>query len=97
MRRKVVFSMMVLTSLIVLNACIPGDGSYEGLKQANFLSGVWHGWIAPLSLIISLFDHDITIYEAYNKGWLYDFGFYIAIISGFGSLSLSRKHKKKKK
>jgi hypothetical protein len=29
-----------------------------------------------------------------NTGWWYDFGFYMAIISGFGGLSLNRKHKK---
>jgi hypothetical protein len=75
---------------------MPGNGTYTEDKPAGFLWGVWHGWIAPVSLIAGLFNKDIRVYEAVNKGWLYDFGFYIAIISGFGGLSLSRKAKSKK-
>jgi len=33
------------------------------------------------------------VYETTNTGWWYDFGFYTAIISGFGGLSLVRKNK----
>lgn len=74
---------------------MPGDGSYVDAHYANFISGVWHGWIAPFSLIGGFFNPSIRVYEPYNTGWWYDFGFYIAIISGFGGLSLSRKRKKK--
>jgi hypothetical protein len=31
----------------------------------------------------------------YNTGWWYDFGFYIAIVGGFGGFALSRKKKRK--
>jgi hypothetical protein len=37
------------------------------------------------------------MYEVHNSGFFYDLGFYMAIISGFGGLSLNRKRKKKKK
>ncbi len=58
-------------------------------------SGVWHGWIAPITLSVQIFNDDIRIYEPDNTGPAYDSGFYIAIISGFGSLSLvGRKDKK---
>ena len=50
-----------------------------------------HGWVAPFSLVFGIFRKGIRIYEAVNTGWWYDFGFYIAIISGFGGLSLVRK------
>lgn len=86
-----------LLLLLVLSGCMPGDGRYVDNHTANFLSGVWHGWIAPLSLIFGFFNKSIRVYEPYNTGWWYDFGFYIAIISGFGGLSLSRKKKKKDK
>ncbi len=82
--------------LILLSGCMPGDGSYADTKYANLLSGIWHGWIAPLSLIRGLFNANIRVYEPYNTGWWYDFGFYMAVISGFGGLSLSRKSKKDK-
>lgn len=83
--------------MLILTGCVPGDGTYTVSKPAGFFWGIWHGWIAPISLILSLFKHNIRIYEAANTGWLYDFGFYIAVISGFGSLSLIRKKGKTNK
>lgn len=70
---------------------MPGNDRYTKDDPAGFLSGIWHGWLAPLSLVISIFNPSIRIYEPINTGWWYDFGFYMAIISGFGGLSLSRK------
>lgn len=65
-------------------------------RIAGFFTGIWHGWIAPIALIVGLFNKTITIYEVNNSGWWYDFGYYTAIISGFGGLSLSRKNRKDK-
>jgi hypothetical protein len=87
---------MILMALLMTAGCAPGDGKATVEKPANFLWGIWHGWIAPVSLIIGLFNHKIRIYETVNTGWWYDFGYYIAVISGFGGLSLSRWHKKDK-
>ena len=76
---------------LLLTGCIPGDGDHTSDKPAGFFWGIWHGWIAPISLIYGLFNDSIRVYETVNSGWWYDFGFYIAIISGFGGLSLLRK------
>lgn len=96
MKRKsklvLIFAMICMLAAI-LTGCIPGDGSYGASHRAGFLWGIWHGWLAPVSLIASLFNHNIRIYETFNTGWWYDFGFYIAVISQFGGLSLSRKKK----
>jgi len=46
-------------------------------------------------LICSLFDGKAGIYEVYNNGFWYDLGFYMAIVSGFGGLSISICRKKK--
>jgi hypothetical protein len=94
--KRTLFILGLLTMSMFLVACMPGDGSYSQVKPANFLSGIWHGWIAPISLILGIFNSKYHIYETLNSGWWYDFGFYIAIISGFGGLSLSRKKKKEK-
>jgi len=87
----------LLSSLLILTVlfagCFPGGGSSTPEAPAGFLLGVWHGWIAPLSLIIGLFGDTVRVYEVNNTGWFYDFGFYIAVISGFGGLSLFRKKK----
>lgn len=95
-KRLVLLSLMLIALLLMMTGCMPGDGSYVDGHVANFISGVWHGWIAPLSLIRGFFNSSIRVYESYNTGWWYDFGFYIAVISGFGGLSLSRKAKKDK-
>ena len=94
--KKKLLLMIILVFIVsvTLTGCIPGDGKYTLKNPAGFLSGIWHGWLAPLSLIIGIFDKNIRVYETINTGWWYDFGFYIAIISGFGGFSLSRKHKK---
>ncbi len=81
--------------LLILTGCVPGDGTNNHDNLAGFFWGIWHGWIAPISLIISWFDKNVSIYEVMNRGFSYDFGFYIAIISGFGGLSLSRRKKNK--
>jgi len=80
--------------LAALSGCVPGDGSKSESKPAGFFSGVWHGWIAPISLIYSVFNKDIGIYEIHNSGFWYDLGYYMAIISGFGGLALSRRKSK---
>lgn len=98
MKKKhlLLFFILVLTSCLFVG-CMPGDGSIKASSPAGFFSGVWHGWIAPISLIFGLFKNNIRIYEVVNTGWTYDFGFYMAIISGFGGLSLGRKKKHCKK
>lgn len=89
--RKMIWLLLSLFVLLALTGCIPGDGSISSSNPAGFFWGIWHGWLAPLSLIISLFDKNIRIYETFNSGFWYDFGFYMAIISGFGGLSLYRR------
>lgn len=90
------YLMFFLFILIVLwlSGCFPGSSGYTAIQPAGFFSGIWHGWIAPISLIVGLFNHDVRIYESFNTGWWYDLGFYIAIIAGFGGVALSRKRKK---
>ena len=87
-------NMLLVVLLVVLAvACMPGSGHSSGENPAGFFLGIWHGWIAPITLILGLFNPDIRIYETFNTGWWYDFGFYIAIISGFGGIAFSRKRK----
>lgn len=94
--KTVILICIALLTMFILTGCIPGSDAYHSERPANFLSGIWHGWIAPISLIVGLFKPHIRIYEAVNTGWTYDIGFYIAIISGFGGISISRNKRKKK-
>ena len=95
MTKKVIIIILLSVMLVMmLSGCIPGDGKATTEKPANFLWGIWHGWLAQLSLIIGLFNKSIRVYETINTGWWYDFGFYIAVISGFGGLSIFRHRKR---
>jgi len=88
--KKVTLIILITVLMLSLGGCFPTH-SNEKEAPAGFFKGIWHGWIAPVSLIAEIFDSNIKIYETNNTGWFYDFGFYIAIIAGFGGLALRRK------
>jgi hypothetical protein len=94
---KKIFPLAVISfgAVLLFTGCLPGDGTASPVTPAGLFWGIWHGWIAPVSLIISLFRDPIQIYEPYNTGFWYDLAYYAAIIGGFGSLQLSRKGKRK--
>lgn len=95
MKKKYFALFSLLMLMLLLTGCMPGDGTHATDDPAGFFWGVWHGWIAPFSLIFGWFDQNIRVYEGINTGWWYDLGFYMAIISGFGGLSLFRKRSSK--
>ena len=51
---------------------------------AGFWLGLWHGLIAPVAFMISLFKDDIGVYEAHNNGRWYNFGFIFGLMIVFG-------------
>jgi polyferredoxin len=93
--------LLLLFLLLILAAsffgCFPGGGHATPEAPAGFFTGIWHGWIAPLSLLVALFKDGVRIYEVNNTGWWYDLGYYMAVIAGFGSISLLRKKEKRSK
>lgn len=91
-KRIHVFILFVMLSVVV-SSCMPGSDASRMKSPAGFFMGVWHGWIAPVSLVVGLFNPSIRVYETENSGWWYDFGFYIALVGGFGGISLFRKNK----
>lgn len=50
----------------------------------GFWGGIWHGFVAPLSFIGSLFIDDIAMYAVNNNGGWYDFGFVLGAGILFG-------------
>jgi hypothetical protein len=65
-----------------LNAQV-GTVNSEGIV-AGFWRGLWHGFIAPVTFIISLFSRDVRIYEVHNNGGWYDFGFILGVSGSLG-------------
>lgn len=97
MRRSTRLALFLLLALAALScvSCLPGDGKNSPAAPAGFWTGIWHGWIAPVSLVVGLFKKGIRVYEPHNTGWWYDAGFYIAIIAGFGGVALTRSRKQR--
>lgn len=83
----------VLLLVLLLTSCFPGKLDAND-DPAGFFWGIWHGWIAPVSLIISIGKDHMNIFEMHNSGFLYNLGFYMGIVGGFGGIALSRKRKK---
>lgn len=89
--KKLLILILIILLVTALTGCLPDISMDAQENRAGFFLGIWHGWIAPISLIVSIFDKNITIFESNNTGFWYGFGFYIAILGGFGGLSLVRK------
>lgn len=53
----------------------------------GFGGGLWHGIVAPISFIGSLFNESIAMYAVNNSGGWYDFGFVLGagLLLGGGS------------
>jgi hypothetical protein len=77
--RKTLLVVLLVVMVLMLSACVPGDGTSDSENPAGFLWGVWHGLIALITLIWGIFDSSVHIYEKFNTGWWYDLGFFIAI------------------
>ena len=78
----------VLLVLVVLVAvgCAAGPNVAAGgaAPEAGFWLGLWHGIIAPVTFVISLFTDDVSIYEVHNSGNWYDFGYVLGLAMAFG-------------
>jgi hypothetical protein len=57
----------------------------------GFFGGLWHGIIAPVSFVGSLFSDHIAVWAVNNNGGWYSLGFLIGVGSlGFGGSKASR-------
>ena len=58
-----------------------------GNRPAGFLGGFWHGLIAPIAFLVSLFNPGVQIYETRNNGRWYELGFLLGICAHAGDKS----------
>ena len=76
-RKRFIAAGLLAAFAVGLVACAsqpPGQSSAPA-----FLSGLWHGVIAPIAFVISLFDNDVRMYAFPNAGRWYDFGFLLGL------------------
>jgi hypothetical protein len=83
--KVLLFTALAILAVALLSGCgFVGSSPIDPANPPGFFYGLWHGMIAPYTLILRLF-FDIKMYAVPNNGWFYDFGFWIGIT---GSLPL---------
>lgn len=86
-------AIFVLLSLLVFSSCAEVQ-QIEACKTGHtygFFGGLWHGIIAPVSFVVSLFSDHVAVWAVNNSGGWYTFGFLIGVGSlGFGGSKASR-------
>ena len=61
----------------------------ESGAVAGVVQGLWHGIIAPVTLVMSFFNESIQMYEVHNNGREYNLGFLLGVALVFLILGLS--------
>lgn len=83
MRMLSVWGLLVMT-VLMLTACAAGTGRFSAEQPAGFWAGLWQGAISVVTLIIHIFNPTVRVYEIYNTGGWYDFGFLLGVICVWG-------------
>ncbi len=88
--------LILLTILIFCNACAEQvDLEFpESMTEYGFFSGLWHGFIAPFSLIGMFFGLDVVVFAIKNTGFFYALGFLLGS-GGWGILASKAKKSNK--
>jgi hypothetical protein len=89
MVKTAVFLVCIVLALLVLASCAPGPNDFANSANkdgvvAGFWRGLWNGIISPVTFIISLFNHNVQLYEVHNNGGWYNFGFMFGAMIIFG-------------
>lgn len=86
MNRLALLVVLVLAAAL-LASCAPGPNSAvvsDGEGVAGFWQGLWHGFIALFTFVISLFNHKVSMYEVNNNGAWYNFGYLVGVMVFWG-------------
>jgi hypothetical protein len=88
MKKILIIGLLVLI-VIALIGCAAGPNNVAnvpnaGGQVAGFWLGLWHGMIAPITFVISLFNDKVTMYEVHNSGGWYNFGFLLGLAGVWG-------------
>lgn len=101
MRMRPLLYGLVFLALLT-TACAAGANELTGVPNpegfvAGFWRGLWHGLIAPITFIVSLFSDGVRIYEAHNNGGWYDFGFLLGAATSLGGSGGGAAHRARRR
>ena len=90
--------------LFLMSSCLPGPNEMRGVpdeggRVAGFWRGLWHGLLAPITFIISVFSQKVNFYEVHNNGFWYNLGFVLGagLFLNGGILGSRRARRARKK
>lgn len=91
---------LFLILILIFSSCVPGPNDNEKTpnkegKIAGFWRGIWHGLLAPITFIISIFTKNVRFYEVHNNGFWYNLGFVLGAGLFLSGGILGRKRRKK--
>jgi LPXTG-motif cell wall-anchored protein len=102
-KKQLILASIIILATLLMTSCIAGTNPTAGTSDAGgqiagFWLGLWHGAIACVTFIVSLFTDSVNVYEVYNSGNWYDFGFMlgISLILSGGGYGAKKKRKKGK-
>lgn len=101
MTSRTAATILLAGSLLLAAGCVPGPNDLEKTADADgriagFWKGVWHGLLAPITFVVSIFSKSVRFYEVHNNGGWYNFGFVLGA-GLFLSGGILGKRKKKQK
>ena len=68
-----------LVAFLLTGCTFAGDSSSLTDGTPGFLMGLWHGFLAPYTIVVRLFM-DIKMYAISNSGLTYDLGFLLGLV-----------------
>ncbi|HMO10123.1 MAG TPA: hypothetical protein PKB06_01135 [Actinotalea sp.] len=102
-RRLVAAALLAGVLLVLLSACAAAGNEYVGTASevrgtVGFWWGLWHGIIAPITFIVSLFTETVGVYEVHNNGGWYDVGFLLgaSMVLGGGPAGRSASRRRRR-
>jgi hypothetical protein len=77
---------VVLVAAMLASGCVAAANTAAGTGPgvAGFWQGLWHGFILLFTFIVSLFNHNVGIYEIHNNGGWYNFGYVLGVMIFWG-------------
>jgi hypothetical protein len=84
MKKTLIFLGLAAVLLTACTAPVIDISTVVETEPSGFWMGLWHGIIAPVTFIISLFTDALQMYDINNNGGWYDFGFVLGAGILFG-------------
>lgn len=98
MKKLVLHAGLVLVMLLLMSCAGGANGQVDTPNAdgvlAGFWRGLWHGVIAPITFVVSLFSDRVNLYEVHNNGGWYNLGFLVGITTVHGSGHVARRRRK---